>query len=40
MASDVVLADDESAARQAFHERVVDAIGDEVETTSVLAGDE
>ena len=40
MASDVVLADDESAALQAFHERVVDAIGDEVETTSVLAGDE
>ncbi|NHN48664.1 ATP-dependent helicase [Halostella sp. JP-L12] len=40
MASDVVLADDESAALQAFHERVVDAIGEEVDTTSVLAGDE
>jgi len=31
MASDVVLADDESAVLQAFHDRVHEAIGDRAE---------
>jgi ATP-dependent Lhr-like helicase len=40
MASDVVLAEDESAALRAFHERVVEEIGDEVDASGPLAADE
>ncbi|WP_323190244.1 ATP-dependent helicase [Halostella sp. PRR32] len=40
MASDVVLAEDESAALQAFHERVVEEIGDGADAGGPLAADE